>query len=540
MKQINIFFFLFYAGLFFLLAIVSLNTNYVEGDDASTILFHLFEGDSTIQQPYSAYHSGMDLLLSFLPQDERILRTFSIWTSFVAGFFVIFLLFFWVNNFYIKNRQLAITFGLLLPFIIPELLFVSLLFNPTNIGLLFCLLALIALEYFFKYRKLYYLLFIPLALMIAIPFRWSLLMFMATYFGIYLYRRNDLRLRLYQNDFIFISVLLLSLGASIFGIIITGYSIKDILDVFLWGKGYISDKEFSLTINAATGLSFITPSLTLLLIIGFFKSASEIKRNSLLLFISLIPFFILGFFPSLKFSASVLPILILFSALALGQLVNNKKIVLVTIITLTFLPWIFGISIVSNKFSYGPGFEINQWHNQNKSQPNLESKNPDSRMTKLSWRIGLNAGFAMPTLEGPRPLYGYADALFAGKWYRIIEDNAQELKELLKLMEENQINTIVQGRKNARFQCLLFKQGYSSNMPYKKIHQNYYFRDFSKGEQKIRLIFPINSSEIIKSFEEISTKIERFGIYLSYSSEATNLSSQKNIKRLGLYTLIKL
>ena len=73
--------FIYYLGIFLYLFFFTLNTNYVEGDDASTILYHLCGRDSTIQLPYAPYNSGFDFILNFLPIDEVILRNFSVYIS---------------------------------------------------------------------------------------------------------------------------------------------------------------------------------------------------------------------------------------------------------------------------------------------------------------------------------------------------------------------------------------------------------------------------------------------------------------------------
>ena len=79
----------FYVLLFFILALTALNFNYVEGDDASTILHHTLGRDSNLQPVYSPYHSMIDTMLSLVPsQNEGTLRYVSVIASFLSGFFL--------------------------------------------------------------------------------------------------------------------------------------------------------------------------------------------------------------------------------------------------------------------------------------------------------------------------------------------------------------------------------------------------------------------------------------------------------------------
>ena len=71
----------------------SLTFVYVEGDDAVSIAYHVLGRDSSIQPPYSPYHSLMDSFLSLLPPREPLLRRCAIGvTSAAAPIFVILML----------------------------------------------------------------------------------------------------------------------------------------------------------------------------------------------------------------------------------------------------------------------------------------------------------------------------------------------------------------------------------------------------------------------------------------------------------------
>ena len=530
---------IYYTLLFTILAFTALNVDYVEGDDASTVLFHLMNRNTEVQTPYSPYHSGADYLLSFLPSEEGFLISASVWSSFVFGYISICLIFIWISFFIDISKSAKIIIGLSIPFIIPELLFQSLLYNPTNIGLVFCLTALICLEQYVKNHNSIYLACIPVTMLIAIPFRWPLLFFFPTLFAFYLYRRDFSSFKIQRSDLLVVAALSLSALTSVLGIWISGYPPKTLIEVFLWGKDYMSESERSLSALFATSLSFLTPALIILIVVGVLTSKHSSLQRFLILFLGCTPFFILGFFPSLKYSISILPVLTLFAAVGIEWFLQ-QKIKSIFLLIIVLLPWTVGMKIHTNKFAYGPGFEIEQW-DKSKIIKDVDSisKNPDSRLNDISPEFSFKAGFLMLTLEGPRPLYGYASCLFSGEWYDIIEDNAIEREVLLQEISEHHINILFQGRRHSFLQCILFREGFKSIMPFKYLNENFSYRDFYKGSRVLRIIIPNSSKEIKKSIDQLSSIEPKFGIYLSYSSEAQVLDGYSKLRRIGPYTLIK-
>jgi hypothetical protein len=54
---------IYYTVLYSILYFSTLNLNYVEGDDAATVLYHLCGRNTAIQKPYAAYNSGLDYII---------------------------------------------------------------------------------------------------------------------------------------------------------------------------------------------------------------------------------------------------------------------------------------------------------------------------------------------------------------------------------------------------------------------------------------------------------------------------------------------
>ena len=89
----NKFIYIYYVIVYFLISFFTLKFNYVDGDDASTIVYHALGRRESIQSPYSMYHSMFDTFLStFSSINETALRIISISISFVFSFLVLVLI----------------------------------------------------------------------------------------------------------------------------------------------------------------------------------------------------------------------------------------------------------------------------------------------------------------------------------------------------------------------------------------------------------------------------------------------------------------
>ena len=62
---------------------------YVDGDDATSIAYHLLGRDITQQRPYSPYHGMMDKALSFIPAQENLLRTIAFESTRLANIIMV-------------------------------------------------------------------------------------------------------------------------------------------------------------------------------------------------------------------------------------------------------------------------------------------------------------------------------------------------------------------------------------------------------------------------------------------------------------------
>ena len=131
----------------------------MEGDDASTILYHLCGRNLQIQSPYASYNSGIDFLIKTVNvQGEESLRTFAVLVSFASGFLILSLLVLFLDVFFdgneLVNSRHKTYLYLLIPFIVPDIIFHSLIINSTYIGFVFLIGSLLLFIKFLKTNRI--------------------------------------------------------------------------------------------------------------------------------------------------------------------------------------------------------------------------------------------------------------------------------------------------------------------------------------------------------------------------------------------------
>ncbi|RED38199.1 hypothetical protein DFQ10_11120 [Winogradskyella eximia] len=511
----------FYVLLFFILALTALNFNYVEGDDASTILHHTLGRDSNLQPVYSPYHSMIDTMLSLVPsQNEGTLRYVSVIASFLSGFFVLFFLAYLLKDKFLKHEEHLTFFLFVLPFIIPDILFNSLLINPANISFALILLAHILFNKYLNSKRYLYLVLSVLLFGFGVSFRWNNGFYLFVLFGIYLLDINnntkDLSiLNQFKKSFLIFPLFIIS----VIGFIqISGYSIFDIIDVYKYGSSYLEESDYSLLAMAASAIPFITPAFLVLFILGIINCFID-KRFMplLLLLIALIPYSLLGIYPFYKYLICIL-IPIVFIQFY-GFLSIKRKVFKIIIACTIFLPWIFGLQLQSNS-AWGPGFEIKI---KNSNSGDLHSFNPDKSTKIEDVKIVFGSGMALPTPEGPRPLYGFG-GVFLKDWSQFIESNSNEREKAVKYALENKCN-ILQDVDHAYIFTKLSEKNLQMQIPYSSTDKLYMRRKFTSKKDTVFVDVFNNKTELFNL--ETMAKYRQEGnciiIYSSYSNIITKL-----------------
>jgi hypothetical protein len=550
MKNSN-YIFGFYFLLFVYLYFFTLNFNYVEGDDASTILYHLCGRNSQIQQPYASYNSGLDFLLEISNlHSEESLRSFAVLVSFVSGLIVLCLFVVFLNVFFDSTEKVTAKskfyFCLVLPFIVPDIIFHSLIVNSAYISFVFLLSSLILFVKFLKTNRNLFLYFSTMLFAIAIPFRWTMLIALPLYMGFALYYHP---IQYYSKNTL---LLFLKIGLAngigvilaLFFIYITGYNLEDFYNTVVSTTGYIENSEKSALAFLATGSAFLTPSLLFLILmgcIGIYKinkkrSKYGVSILSLVIF-CISPCFVVGFFPSYKFLITLFPMLLLVMVIGFDYL-SNRKPLLIAFLILVIAPWFIGIQLDAKGTFCGPGFELNT---KKTTGTHSIEENPDERVKIEGLNLKLDSGFYLPMLEGPRPLYGYFYVLLANGWKNQINLFTQERQKIVDILIRDKNVVYIQDRKTAYVQCDLYRSGLSTKTDFIE-SKDVIYRNFRNEKKSITIyVVPDNCSktEWMENYFKTSNKMV---IYRStYSNEILKLQKNKEneIEVLGPFTVIK-
>ena len=533
----------FYTFLFSVVSVTTLSINYVEGDDASGVLYHLCGRNLAIQSPYSSYNSGLDFLLNFLNPNEVELRNFSIVISFIFSYLVLCVLAILIDMLLMSTKtNTKYWFLCLIPFIIPDFIFTGLIVNSTNISFT---LVLISTIFYFKYLKLSNRWFFVLSIVfmgLSIPFRWSMIIYYPFFCSIILFNNDYSITESLKQIKPLIVFYCLSFFFGIILIYATGYGLIDFIDIVIWGKKYMDSSDKSIVSTIAVALSFFTIPLTILLFFGFKVFFANFKRHFLGKFLFLIlpltPYFILGLFIAYKYSITVIPILIFISLIGFIKIYENKYLLSFFILTIAAI-WLVGIEVDVNNTIFGSGYGYKK--NISTNNQIISERNLDSRLKINKILPNFDAGFYIPTPEGPRPLFGYFYVIFGGLWKKDIDKQAQVRYFVVEELIRNKNIFLMQDRQTAFLECDLYKYGYKTKSKF-ILNKNNTFEVRTFVNQKdtinINVIAPgVSKADFSLNFLQ---KNKNIIFRSSYSSLIYNaLSRDKSLKNLDVYTIYK-
>ena len=228
--------------------------------------------------------------------------------------------------------------------------------------------------------------------------------------------------------------------------------------------------------------------------------------------IAIIPYFIIGFFPSYKYMINIIPILVIL--LIKGASISNNKYFKISLIFLIFIVWILGVKIDSNS-AWGPGFEMNRTDNVKIKNDNF---NPDKSIKIKKITLIIGSGMAMPTLEGPRPLFGYSYVFF-NKWYSFVKSHNEERNEVVLLARENNYK-ILQDVKHSFIYSKLLEFDYKTGDSVDKIVENIYEREFRNEKDSIIINVFLSKNDLLNrpKMNNYLSKNKNVIIYSSYSN----------------------
>lgn len=432
--------FAYYFAIYVFLSVFTLCYIFIEGDDALTVMYHIMGRNSELQLPYSSYHSMFDSLLSFIDaQNEPLIRGFGIFISFLGGLISLCLIahiVFLKNGSSHKNSFYGL---LLLPFIIPEVLFSSLLINPSLISISFLLISHVYLLKFLKQKNWVHLVLSVLLFGLGTSFRWSCGFYLFILFGEFILAHSKSfkdalsKIVSVKTVLIFLSYI----SSVIMFVYVSGYTPIDVYNTFSEGSAYMGQQGFSLLSYGAVAITFLTPALLLLLIVGiYFNLKLKLYKNTILFLVGLLPYFVIGLYPSYKYMITIIvPLTLLIIS---GLKIIRCKLGKVLVFCVMFIPWLIGFQIDSNS-AWGPGFELKNSIDSNRGI-NADF-NPDKSININTINFGFKSGMALPTLEGPRPLFGFLYCL-SKDWKQLFNDIDLNRNKALNYAIENNLDIL--------------------------------------------------------------------------------------------------
>ena len=431
----------------------SLEFVYVEGDDATSIAYHLLGRNPDIQPPYSAYQGMADRLLGLLPNNEIQLRYFAIGLTSVATIIAIILMIEIVFSWFKHEEKFGKFFstGMIL-LSAPELFYFGLVYSPTMLALCFIFGSHLLLRLIYKENKLRVTQTIVIVLIsslifgLGISFRWNTVVYGLVIFVDAILLTHDYGVGLKWERYRVLLPFVWALFAIISAVLmvgVSGYKLSAVMSqisaapLLLTQQGTLSQsiayysREMIIRMFLVSA-SLFTPIFTLLILVGFVGLVRS--RN---------PFYVvvlvgaLGVLPWVrsgtpKFMATAIPIMItcfLYGLQYIFQKINiEKQQIKAVLLIAVIIPWIIGIQTSRDNSAWGPGFE-------------LRSYDDLSGVSKV--RLKFSSGTAIPTFEGPRPIYGHAYVLLGGGWSDFVLQKQYERRQSIETAIKMNIPLVV-------------------------------------------------------------------------------------------------
>lgn len=468
---------------------------YVEGDDARSIAYHALGRVGDLEPPYAYYQSGADLLLRVFPPDEPVLRGVSIALTSVAmvvfSMLVLLLVFDLMGRHGVRHRE---RLALVVILAIPELFYLGLVYDPSVIGMCFALGAHLVIRRALRNQEAPARQAGPRSwaqsaaaaalLGLAGAFRWSLVLYGWIIFCDWVLgvgRQPTHGLRGYLNRCLSASAWGLMAAIVWLGALaLSGYGSDAIIQYYRFVLEWSAYRS-AWQVWLAADLALATPALAALCVLG---AGCWLRERS-----NLLPFAVLAAlpaFPAFSFWPKVLlwifPILILL--LAAGYVAcyeRNRhggwgKSLQIGVGVLLVIPWMVGLQMTSGESAWGPGFEVRPFDRTGVIEP----------LRATIWR----AGSAVPTPEGPRPLWGHAGTLVGGAWRRFTSEAAEERKTVVRIAVTDGLPIIVLQGETGYVVTELARLGFTTSDGFMANREDPWLsmRRFTRGNQSVLLL----------------------------------------------------
>jgi len=445
----------------------SLTLVYVEGDDAESIAYHALGRNAEWQRSFSAYQGGADLLLRLLPANESVLRVVAISVtslSMVAFVLLMFVLVFdMLGSMAPSKRTLAAVVVMLA---IPEVFYLGLVYHPAVIGMALALAAHVLLRRALRQheeagtwsaRTTMLAVMAVFLLGAGAAIRWTLVMYgwvILWDWVLGIGRKPSGDRGVYVRRFT--QACVWGFGAAVawwLAVVASGYSLADILAYPSFAREWMA-YAYDWRVVLAQGLSVFTPALVVLGICGIAVFVQKDRRLAGFVIATLAPVLLLITWSDPKQYLWAFPSLVLCVMAGWHALITwtagskQRRTVQVGLVILVLLPWGVGVRTVQGDTAWGPHFEVRPYDRPHPEESGLS--------------VALGSGAAVPTPEGPRPLWGHASVLLGGEWRAFNVKAAQEHTRIVEAATAGRLPILVLQGTTGFLVCELARQGFGS------------------------------------------------------------------------------
>jgi len=428
---------------------LSLSFVYIEGDDASLIAYHALGRNPSLQPPYSAYVSMMDAVLALLPARENVIRIAAITLTAVSApifFFLMMLLAFeWCDAIDQPPKWVATAVMLMA---VPEFYYLSMVLTPSIIAMALLLVShLIVRRSAARVGSFEWAKFAVSLLLFGLgaAFRWDTVTYGATIVADLFYSIGD---RSPQGPPPPKKRLLLSIlwgaGAGITWLLVlrfNGWDLGNILHV-LRANGPVESLDWKMGI--ARVQPFFTPAFTILFVVGYYLLVRGRNRLAIIVIVATLPVAKLMLYGVPKWFITATPAFVACAIFGLG-FCWQRRALRYSLLGLVIGPWFIGVHWSLAGIGWGPGFELRSYE-----------RTPDTMSLPY---LSLSAGMAVPTPEGPRPLFGHAWVL-SGAWKRFVNEYESEQEMAVKQAIDAGLPLLVAEDGTSWFVCVYAARDY--------------------------------------------------------------------------------
>lgn len=450
--------------------VFNLSWDIKDHDDGHTLGYHAMGRNETIQRTYGAYDSMCDFLLGLLPVNYEILYGCMIAATIISSLVLIFLFKRILTELFNYPAEIVNIACLLFILGIPEYIYLSYSFKSTIISLAFVLSSFYLLLKTTRnennqYRQ------IAVAILLfgfGASLRWSHLAYGLVIFSCYLFVLYRGQKNLYKALAQTAGVGVLFLASTLLFTFISGYPPKEFITVFIWAKGYMEKTDFQAMAVIGDISMYLTPLTLFVFLLAFFNL---LKSKNFLFYVlacsSILIYLLLGFSSCFKTLSMLWLMIVVLFCEGVSFIEKNRRTTLLytAVFVAVFINWFIGFRIDTSSSNWGPGLEVKT----NIADMSVFDKNlgTDSRFKLQNIKAGFFDGFALPTAEGYRSLYGHAYALFGGKLHALDKQLSEESDHVVE--RAHNTNTIIyQDRINPYLLASYLRKGYVTTDPWNK------------------------------------------------------------------------